>query len=190
MTRPPMSRSAADAPAAALPAGKARDALRSAVAALDNAEARAQPHEVAQALAGVARVYADLLAFPAAASMLERSLRWARHGGAIDLAVDLQCELCELLVRQAAAQDTDDPGSGRRARDSARDQAFEASTKAHLVSDPQWEVTVLLRISDALNRCGDHDDAAALQVRALLLMAGDTVADQRLDAAVAGALRQ
>ena len=52
---------------------------------------------------------------------------------------------------------------------------FEASaTGARSVADPQWEITVLLRVSDVLDRCGDHDDAVALQSRAMRLMYGSS----------------
>jgi len=37
-------------------------------------------------------------------------------------------------------------------------------------ADPQWEIAVLLRLSDLFDRLGDHDDAIALQCRAAGLM--------------------
>ena len=37
-------------------------------------------------------------------------------------------------------------------------------------ADPHWEIKVLLRASDVLGRCGDHDDAVTLQTRAMELM--------------------
>ena len=46
------------------------------------------------------------------------------------------------------------------------------------VADAQWEVTVLLRISDVLDRCGDHDDAVQLQARAMGLMYGPLLAGE------------
>jgi hypothetical protein len=79
---------------------------------------------------------------------------------------------------------------GSAAREAARDHAFAASARAHRVADPDWEIKVLLRISDALERCGDHEDAASLQVRALQLMVGEPTGEMRLDAAVAGSSRQ
>ena len=54
----------------------------------------------------------------------------------------------------------------------ARLNDVEASTLAGRVADPSWEVQVLLRISDVLDRCGDRDDAVQLQTRALRLMSG------------------
>ena len=38
------------------------------------------------------------------------------------------------------------------------------------VTDPQWEVRVLLRISDVLDNCGDHAEAVTLQDRAVALL--------------------
>jgi len=171
--------------ALALPDGLARNALRQAMRMLDEAETRAGPAEMAQAQAVVGHAYRALAALPAAAAHLAQALRWARLTGSIDLVVDLQCELCDLRVCEAALRDEEQPGSGRLAWESARDHAFEASTLAHRVADSQWEVTVLLRVSDLLDRCGDHDDATQLQVRALRLIAGDPTADARLDIAAA-----
>lgn len=59
------------------------------------------------------------------------------------------------------------------ARERARSAAFEALQLAAHVADSRWEITVLLRICDVLDRCGDRDDAIGLQARALRLMAGD-----------------
>ena len=58
----------------------------------------------------------------------------------------------------------------RNARDLARDMAFEAARVATHASDAHWEIKVLLRASDVLDRCGDHDDAITLQTRAMELM--------------------
>lgn len=150
----------------------AREALRQAAAALDAAEQRGQPFEMSQALVQVARGYGALRALASAEAYLELALRWARAGGSTDHTVDLLCELCEAAERVAQAHDAQRPGSGHAARERARDHAFEASTLAGRVADSGWEVTVLLRISDVLNHCGDHADAAQLQSRALQLMAG------------------
>jgi hypothetical protein len=175
---------------AALPDSRTRDALRAAVAALDGAQARGRPAEMAQTLAVVACAYRSLGALGAAVSHLEQALRWARVTGSPDFAVDLQCQLCELLVQRADALDADHRGRGRAAREAARDHAFAASAGAHRVADPDWEIKVLLRVSDALDRCGDHEDAASLQMRALQLMVGEPTGEMRLDAAVAGSSRQ
>jgi hypothetical protein len=36
---------------------------------------------------------------------------------------------------------------------------------------------MLMRVSEVLDRCGDHGDAIAMQVRALTLISGDSVAE-------------
>jgi hypothetical protein len=166
---------------------RARDALRAAVAALEGAQTRGRAIEMAQTLAVVACAYRSLGALGTAVSHLEQALRWARVTGSPDFAVDLQCQLCELLVQHADALDADHCGRGRAAREAARDHAFAASARAHRVADPDWEIKVLLRASDALERCGDHEDAASLQVRALQLMVGEPTGEMRLDAVGSGA---
>jgi hypothetical protein len=172
---------------AALPASRTRDVLRAALAALEGALTRGRPAEMAHILAVVACTYRSLGALETAASHLEQALRWARVTGAPDFAVDLHCQLCELLVQHADALDADRPGRGRTAREAARDHAFAASARAHRVADPDWEIKVLLRVSDALERCGEHEDAASLQVRALQLMVGEPTGEMQLEAVVAGA---
>ena len=150
----------------------ARDALRQAAAALDIAEASGQPQQIGRALARVAACYRKLSATTSAEAYYEASLRWARSVGSTDEIIDLLCELCETTVELSQARDEQRPGDGRAARDRTRDHAYEASTLAGRVADPGWEATVLLRISDVLDRCGDHDDASLLQTRALRLMSG------------------
>jgi len=150
----------------------ARDALRHATAALDTAERGGQAIAISQAMAHVAACYRHLNALASAEACYERALRWGRHAGAMDQVVDLLCELSDTIVRLAQAQDAQRAGGGRAARERARDHAFEAPTLAGRVADPGWEATVLLRISDVLDRCGDRDDAVQLQTRALRLMSG------------------
>ena len=150
----------------------ARQALKRAAAALDEAEGLGQPIVMSQALAAVARCYRLLHAPAAAEAYLEMALRWGRAAQAQDQVVDLLCELCETAIALARAQEADTPGSGRAACERARDHAFEASLLAPRVADADWEVKVLLRVSDALNRLGDHVDASGLQTRALRLMNG------------------
>jgi tetratricopeptide (TPR) repeat protein len=149
-----------------------REVLRLAAAALDAAEAGGQPHAVSRALTQMAACYRALRATASAETCYEAALRWARSAGSTDQVVDLLCALCETAVDLAGEQEGQRRGSGRAARERARDHAFEATTLAGKVADPGWEATVLLRISDVLDRCGDHDDAAQLQVRALRLMSG------------------
>jgi tetratricopeptide (TPR) repeat protein len=152
--------------------GAARDAMRRAAARLDLAEARAQPFELSQALADVAGCYRALGFWSAAESALEQALRWGRLAGSTDMVVDLLCGLSEAACTLAEQQDTKATGSGRAARERARDHVFEATTLAAHTADTHWEVQVLLRISDVLDRCGDRDDAMLLQTRALRLMSG------------------
>lgn len=152
-----------------------RQALRQAGAALDAAAARARPFEMSQALTALARCYAALGELPGAQACLQAALRWAGAAGATDQRVDLLCELCELAARQAeqlAAEQPGYPGRARAARERARGHAFDAAALVGRVADAGWEVKVLLRISDVLDRCGDRDEAVLLQTRALRLLAG------------------
>ena len=152
-----------------------RQAMCRAAAQLDAAESRAQPGEMSQALADVARCCRALDDWPSAETCLVHALRWARLAGSTDGVVDLMCELSETSTSLAERFDADEdmePGPAHAARERARDHAFEASTLAGRVADTQWEVQVLLRISDVLDRCGDRDDAMLLQTRALRLMSG------------------
>ena len=164
------TRTGADGPA--LADGPAREALRQALAQLDMAEQLQQPAALCQALADTAQALAKLRAFPAAEQCLARAQRWALALGAADLRADLACAAAELAAGAAdlALTDTEDGCSLRRARDRARDQAFEAARLAGQTADPHWEIQVLLRASDVLDRCGDHDDAVQMQHRALVLM--------------------
>ena len=154
----------------------ARQALRQAAVALDAAERRAQPYGMSQALVAVARAYVQLRAVASAEAYYELALRWARSAGSTDPVVDVLCELCECATLLADAQDAAAPGSGHAARERARDHVFEASTLAGRVADASWEFKVLLRIGAVLERCGDCDDAALLQTRALRLMMGGLAA--------------
>lgn len=154
---------------AALNAGPARDALVLAIRALDLADAAA-PALKMRALADVAHCYRALGALAPAESYLQQALRWSRLVGAADAGVDLLCELAELAVDEAAAMSEEDPHAAYRSREKARDRAFEAAQQACHATDSHWEVQVLLRVSDALDRCGDHGDAIALQCRALHLL--------------------
>ncbi len=152
-----------------------RQAMCRAAAQLDAAETRAQPSEMSQALSEVARCCRALDDWPSAETCLVHALRWARLAGSTDGVVDLMCELSETSTGLAERFDADedmDRGPAHAARERARDHAFEASTLAGRVADTQWEVQVLLRISDVLDRCGDRDDAMLLQTRALRLMSG------------------
>jgi hypothetical protein len=150
----------------------AREALRQASAALDAAERSGDACGLSQALAQVARSHARICAWSSAEAYLEVALRWARVSGSVDATVDVLCELSDAAERVAHAHDSQEPGTGHAARERARDHAFEAATLAGRVTDADWEIKVLLRISEVLDRCGDRDDAVNMQARALRLMAG------------------
>lgn len=157
-----------------LPEGFAREALTLAVRVLDLAERSQQPNSMCHALAQVARSLKALGAFGPAESYLAQALRWATVLPGTDARVDLVCELAEVCCAAAeaelAAADDDQRHAGRAARERARDHAFEAASLAGQTTDAHWEVKVLLRVSDVLDRCGDHEDAASMQNRAISLM--------------------
>jgi hypothetical protein len=95
----------------------------------------------------------------------------ARGLSAVDASVDALCELADLgIARADLLDDQDEPRGAHRLRDTARDHGFEAARLALRSADPQWEITVLLRVSDLFDRLGDHEDAIALQCRAIGLI--------------------
>jgi tetratricopeptide (TPR) repeat protein len=160
----------------------ARTALRQAAAALDRAEQFHQPLEMALALAQMARCYRGLQAYGPAERYLEKALAWANTLGAIDQSVEILCLLAETSCSLAESHP---PGNGRSrhaARERTRDRVFEIARLAGRVADPDWEIKVLLRISDVLDRCGDHDDAVELQSRAMRLMYGPHAAGDAAEA--------
>ena len=172
---PHVSRHDALADGLALADGQQREALRQAVLMLDLAEAasgQTQPALLCHAHKGMAVALSRLQAYSPAQSHLAQALRWATVMGAIDLCADLNCALAE--VSASAAEQGLAHGapadSLRRARERSRDLAFEAVRLAPRTTDPHFELRVLLRASDVLDRCGDHDDASQLQQRALVLM--------------------
>jgi hypothetical protein len=149
----------------------AREALREAMSALDAAEAAGEPARLSQALAHVSRCLHKIGALADAVWYAKRGLQLARGLSAVDASVDALCELAELAIeRSALLDDQDEPRGAERLRDSARDHCFEAAQLALRSADPQWEITVLLRVSDLFDRLGDHDDAIVLQCRAVELM--------------------
>jgi hypothetical protein len=92
------------------------------------------------------------------------------------------CELAELAASSAERDKTSAHSAadgGRAGRGRARQHATEAAALAARVSDPSWEIKVLLRVSDVFDRCGNRDEAVELQSRAMRLMAGE------LDGAIA-----
>jgi len=154
-----------------------RQALRDATLSLDAAEAAGEPALLSQVLAQVSRCHRRLGALAEAVWYAKRGLQLARGLSAVDASVDALCVLAELGVQRAALLDEQDEQPGaRRLRDSARDHGFEAVQLALRSADPQWEITVLLRVSDLFDGLGDHDDAIALQCRAVALMTGQAPA--------------
>ncbi len=119
----------------------------------------------------VARAYVDEGALASAEAHLERALAASLTLAGVDAHVDLLSELGELAAHSAERAAHNHPGTGHEAMQRARQHAAAAAQLAARVSDPAWEVTLLLRISDIFNRLGDHFDASALQTRALRLMA-------------------
>jgi len=159
----------------ALAGGPARDALALALQQLTLAEAMTgacQPAGLCQALTGVARALCNLHAYGPAESYLARALRWAVVMGSTDTCGDLHCALAEVATNAAELAEQQDklPAAVYHWQDRARDHAFEAANLAGQTTDPHWEVKLLLRASDVLDRCGDHDDAVYFQQRALVLM--------------------
>jgi hypothetical protein len=150
-----------------------RDALDRATRALDEAEQRSRPAEISQALAQIARGHRALGLLAASEWYLNRALRWARTLGGVDASVDLLCDLAEVAESIAAEVAPADDRCAHAARDRARDHGFEATRLARQCADPSWEVTVLMRVSDVLDRCGDHHDAIELHRRAMTLITRD-----------------
>jgi hypothetical protein len=174
-------------PTQLLPSESARERLRRASASLDLAELTGHPFAMSQALAEVARCYRELQAETRGEAHFEAAVRWARCTGSADHLADLLCELADASVRVALAQDLQswlsaegagegvpvEPSSaGHAARERARDHAFEVSQLVSRVSDPACEARLLLRVSEVLERCGDHADAQQMQLRAFNLLGG------------------
>jgi len=146
-----------------------RLALRDAIAALDLTLSTGQAWAIAEARLGVSRCYRLLGALPMSLALLELGLQCAQG---TDQRVELLVERISVLAEQADKLETQGRGRGRPARNAAREHVFEAAGLAARVADPRWEVTVLLHLSDVLDRFGDRDDAVNLQTRALRLMSG------------------
>jgi tetratricopeptide (TPR) repeat protein len=167
----PAAYTAADPASRPYAAADPHAALELAARLLEQAHATGRPGLMADACHRLARCWRALGERRAALAALERALPWARTSGAYDQALDLQCEMAELLADMATRADRGERGSGRPLRERARDAVFEVARAAAGCADPRWEVMLLLRISDVLDRFGDHDDATVLQVRALRLTA-------------------
>lgn len=143
------------------------------MAALEDAEAAGQPALLSQALARVGRCHREAGALDEADGYARRGLQLARLLGAVDASVDALCEVAELACERGKRLEARDGArAARRLGEAAREHAFEAAMLAQHSADPQWEITVLLRVSDLLDRLGDHEDAIAFQCRAISLMWG------------------
>lgn len=154
----------------------AHDALRLACDVLSQVERCGRPAILVQAQLGIACCYRALGELEAAESHLKTALGWARLAQSPDAEVEVLCELCDVGA-QLAGQQGDDEELAHATRERVRDCVFEAGQLAARVSDGDWEVKVLLHISDVLNRLGDHDDASQIQARAMRRMAGSDTTD-------------
>lgn len=151
-----------------------REQLRTALRHLETVQAAGRHWALAEAHLAVARGYRDIGALPSALANLHTARRWAQAAGARDLDIDIACTLVETLAGAADAAERSQRGGGRPLRDQARDVVFEAAQALARAADAQWEVGVLLRLSDVLDRFGDRDDATQLQMRALQRTVGET----------------
>ena len=167
--------------ARALPDVPARTALREAAKALELAEQYHMPLEMCLALAQMARCYRGLGALVPAEMCLEQASRWAGALGAVDQTLELLCQMAETSCALAEQLQGRHVERADAALERTRDRAFEAAGMAAHVADPQWEIKLLLRISDVLDRCGDHDDAVQLQARAMRLMYGPHIGSDTAD---------
>ncbi len=141
--------------------------LQALSARLAKCTTRARPHEMVEALVDVARCYADQGALQTAEAYLEQALRWSGLLGAVDAHVDLLCEVAEIAACSVEQAKTD-THVRRAARRRAFGHANEAARLSAHVADPVWEIKVLLRASDVLDRCGETAEATELQARAMM----------------------
>lgn len=150
----------------------AHEALRLACEVMGHAERCGRPAILVQALLGIACCYRALNELEAADAYLTRALAWARVAQSPDAEVEVLCALCDVGAQQAGLLENQDEAAAHVMREQVRERVFEVGQLAARVSDADWEVKVLLHISDVLNRLGDHDDASQLQARAMRRMAG------------------
>lgn len=148
----------------------ARHHLDEALRGLERVEQVGTAPARVRALADVAHAYGELGAHAMAERYLRQGLGVARTEGLARETVDLLCLLAETSAALASADTTIDPHERHSARERARDQSYEATLMAARCGDPSWEVDVLMRVAEILDRCGDHDDAVALHARALDLV--------------------
>lgn len=160
--------------------GALQQALMDALAVLDDARAHGHPAVLSAALTDVARALASLRAYDAAEACLMRALAWTRWlPQSADLQADLLCALAEVACNQADLTlqlDEEGPCTGSaahqralHARQRARAWAEAAAALCPDCSDTHWEVLVLMRAADVLERGGDTDDAVSMHRQALAL---------------------
>lgn len=159
----------------ALDSVPAKQALVGVLQALAQAEGNSGPARAAslcQAHTDLAHALSGLQAYGPAESHLAQALHWAVVMGPADTCADLHCALAELAINRAdlSAARGGARTSVQHTRDRASGHALQAASLAGHTTDVYWEVKVLLRASDVLDRCGAHGDAVHLQHRALLLM--------------------
>jgi hypothetical protein len=148
-------------------ASVARHHLDGALRGLEQVEQDGTASVRVQAFTDVAHAYRELCAYSTAEWYLQQALRVARTERLAREAVDVLCLLAETAAALAGADATTEPSDRHSARERARDQSYEATLLAARCDDRPWEVDVLMRVAEILDRCGDHDDAVALHARAL-----------------------
>jgi hypothetical protein len=162
--------------------GPSQDALLTAMHLLDLARENRCAAENSDNWRPDGLIDTTMSAWESAEAYQMEAFGWALSLGAVEPSAELMCELADSTCAAAEliAVTTTDAGSRRsfeiRAR--SRGLALEAARLAGLASEPEWEVELLMRVSEVLDRCGDHGDAIAMQVRALTLMSGDGAAEQ------------
>jgi hypothetical protein len=145
-------------------------ALRAALLAVERAEATASQQMLWPAWLDVARCWRRMGATEEAHGSLRNALRVARSARSSAALVDVLCEVAENTCDLADMHVGVSRERVRHWRDRARDEVFEASTWLLGAEPSAKAVETLLRLSDVLSRCGDHDDASVLQMRALAWM--------------------
>lgn len=151
-------------------------ALQAALMAVERAEAAASQQALWPAWLDVARCWRRMGATQEAHTSLRNALRVARAARNSAALVDVLCEMAENACDLADMHMGSSRERVRHWRDMARDEVFEASTWLLRAEPSSDAIAMLLRLSDVLNRCGDHDDASVLQMRALAWMSSSTAA--------------
>jgi tetratricopeptide (TPR) repeat protein len=145
--------------------------LHAALSTVERLEAQGQAAALCGAWMEVARCYRALQALEDAQRSMRQALRVARISRSANAVAQALCALAENTCD--LADEAMEPGceARRAAMERARDEVFEASSLLLGCEASPAHAELVLRLSDVLNRCGDHDDAAVLQGRALLWMA-------------------